>query len=122
MASVRSSPSDILGSTQDISRCLELQQYKEQFEALLMLHQNVLSHLADLPDSMATIIKATQVMQAELLARAVTKKDFKEVRSMMATPRAQQVHAPCEPGTDQRATDQPCGGSQPRDTCPRTQT
>ena len=34
---------------------------------------------------MATIVKAAQVAQAELLARAVTKQDFEEVRSMMAT-------------------------------------
>ena len=52
---------------------------------LLVLHQNVLSRLTDLPDSMAAIVKAAQVAQAELLARAVTKQDFEEVRSMMAT-------------------------------------
>ena len=52
---------------------------------LLVLHQNVLSRLTDLPDSMTAIVKAAQVAQAELLARAVTKQDFEEVRSMMAT-------------------------------------
>jgi len=45
----------------------------------------VLSHLTDLSDSMAAIIKATQVTQAELLGCTVTKKDFKEVHSMMVT-------------------------------------
>jgi hypothetical protein len=123
MASVCPLPSDTSGSTQDISRCLELQQYEERFETLLVLHQNVLSCLTDLPDSMATIIKAAQVAQAKLLTRAVTKKDFKEVCSMMATLQAQQVHTPCEPGTDQCcAMDQPCGGGQLRDACHRTRT
>ena len=35
MASVRSSSSDTLGPTNDISRRLELQQYEERLEALL---------------------------------------------------------------------------------------
>jgi hypothetical protein len=34
---------------------------------------------------MATIVKATQVMQVELLACTVTKKNFEEVHSMMVT-------------------------------------
>jgi ABC-type histidine transport system ATPase subunit len=38
---------------------------------LLVLHQNILSHLTDLPNSMAAIVKAAQVAQAEVLARAV---------------------------------------------------
>jgi hypothetical protein len=37
------------------------------------------------PAGMAAIVKAAQVVQAEMLARTVTKKDFEEVRSMMAT-------------------------------------
>jgi hypothetical protein len=52
---------------------------------LLALHQNVLSRLTDLPETMATIVKAAQVAQAELLARTVTKEDFEEVRNLMAT-------------------------------------
>lgn len=52
---------------------------------LLALHQNVLSRLTDLPETMAAIVKAAQVAQAELLARTVTKEDFEEVRNLMAT-------------------------------------
>ena len=51
---------------------------------LLALHQNVLSRLTELPESMAAVIKAAQTAQAELLARTVTKEDFEEVRKMMA--------------------------------------
>jgi hypothetical protein len=52
---------------------------------LLALHQNVLSRLTDLPETMAAMVKAAQVAQAELLARTVTKEDFEEVRKLMAT-------------------------------------
>jgi len=38
----------------------------------------VISRLTDLPDSMATIVKATQVAQAELLSHAVTKKTLRK--------------------------------------------
>ena len=52
---------------------------------LLALHQDVLSRLTELPESMAVAIKATQIAQAELLTHTVTKEDFEEVRKMMAT-------------------------------------
>jgi hypothetical protein len=52
---------------------------------LLALHQNVLSRLTDLPNSMTAVINAAQVAQAELLAQTVTKDDFEEVRKMMVT-------------------------------------
>ena len=45
---------------------------------LLALHQDVLSRLVELPDSMAA-------SHAELLAHMVTKADFEEVRGLMAT-------------------------------------
>ncbi|KAH9021880.1 hypothetical protein EDB85DRAFT_2152065 [Lactarius pseudohatsudake] len=61
-------------------------QYEERFAAEpLALHQDVLSRLMGLPDSMAASIKAAQLTHAELLAHTVTKADFEEVQSMMAT-------------------------------------
>ena len=53
---------------------------------LVALHQDVLSRLMSLPDIMAASIKAAQQLaHAELLTHTVTKADFEEVRSMMAT-------------------------------------
>jgi hypothetical protein len=49
---------------------------------LLTLHQDVLSRLGDLPDSMAASIEAAH---AELLVHMVTKADFEEVRGLMTT-------------------------------------
>jgi hypothetical protein len=46
---------------------------------LLALHQNVLSRVTDLPDSVATVVKAAQFTQAELLAHTVTRKEFEDV-------------------------------------------
>jgi hypothetical protein len=58
---------------------------QDKASELLALHQDVLSRLMGLPDSMAASIKAAQLVHAELLAHTVTKADFEEVRSMMAT-------------------------------------
>ncbi|KAH9017176.1 hypothetical protein EDB84DRAFT_1679591 [Lactarius hengduanensis] len=63
-----------------------LQQYEERFAAEpLALHQDVLSRLMGLPDSMAASIKAAHLTHAELVAHTVTKADFEDVRSMMTT-------------------------------------
>jgi hypothetical protein len=80
------SPEDLLriGTTvESLSTGQETLQVKAT--ELLALHQNVLSRLTDLPETMAAIVKAAQVAQAELLARTATKEDFEEVRNLMAT-------------------------------------
>ena len=55
------------------------QALQDKTAELLALHQSVLSRLTDLPDSMAAVIKAAQVSQAELLAHTVTREEFEGV-------------------------------------------
>ncbi len=80
------SPEDFLriGSTVE-NLSTGQQALQDKASELLALHQDVLSRLMGLPDSMAASIKAAQLAHAELLAHTVTKEDFEEVRSMMAT-------------------------------------
>ena len=80
------SPDDFLriGSTVE-SLSTGQQALQDKASELLALHQDVLSRLMGLPDSMAASIEAAQFAHAELLAHTVTKEDFEEVRSMMAT-------------------------------------
>ncbi|KAI9436935.1 hypothetical protein H4582DRAFT_366964 [Lactarius indigo] len=80
------SPEDFLriGSTVE-NLSTGQQALQDKASELLALHQDVLSRLMGLPDSMATSIKAAQLAHAELLSHTVTKADFEEVRSMMAT-------------------------------------
>ncbi|KAI9451537.1 hypothetical protein F5148DRAFT_1290056 [Russula earlei] len=73
-----------IGTTVD-SLSAGQQALQDKVAELLDLYQNVLSRLTDLPDSMAVAIKAAQTAGAALLARTVTKEDFEEVRTMMAT-------------------------------------
>ena len=42
----------------------------------MLLHQDVLSRLMGLPDGMTAFIKVAQLAQAEILERAMTKKDI----------------------------------------------
>ncbi|KAF8266174.1 hypothetical protein EI94DRAFT_1803509 [Lactarius quietus] len=84
--------------TSGISHRLELQQYEELLEAilkpklddfhktskLLALHQDVLSCLVYLPDSVPASINAKQLADAELLARIVTE-DFEKVKNIART-------------------------------------
>ena len=80
------SPDDFLriGSTVE-SLSTGQQVLQDKASELLALHKDVLSRLMGLPDSMAASIEAAQFAHAELLAHTVTKEDFEEVRSMMAT-------------------------------------
>lgn len=80
------SPEDFLrvGSTVE-SLSTGQQALQDKASEILALHQDVLSRLMGLPNSMAASIKAAQLAHAELLARVATKEDFEEVRSMMAT-------------------------------------
>lgn len=82
----QASPEDLthIGSTVE-SLSTGQQALQVKTTELLALHQNVLSRLTELPESMAAVIKTAQTAQAELLARTVTKEDFEEVRKMMAT-------------------------------------
>ncbi|KAH9053318.1 hypothetical protein EDB87DRAFT_1652018 [Lactarius vividus] len=78
------SPEDFLriGSTVE-NLSTGQQTLQDKASELLALHQDVLSRLIGLPDSMAASIKAAQLAHAELLSHTVTKADFEEVRSMM---------------------------------------
>ncbi|KAH8999723.1 hypothetical protein EDB92DRAFT_2080754 [Lactarius akahatsu] len=80
------SPEDFLriGSTVE-NLSTGQQALQDKASELLALHQDVLSRLMALPDSMAASIKAAQLAHAELLSHTVTKADFEEVRNMMAT-------------------------------------
>ncbi|KAI0297544.1 hypothetical protein B0F90DRAFT_1912759 [Multifurca ochricompacta] len=63
------------------------QSLQDKVAELLALHQDVLSRLTGLPNSMTAAIKAAQLAHAELLARTVTREDFEEVQ--LAKARAQ---------------------------------
>ncbi|KAH8981991.1 hypothetical protein EDB86DRAFT_3106937 [Lactarius hatsudake] len=79
------SPEDFLRIGSTVENLSSGQQaLQDRASELVALHQDVLSRLMALPDSMAASIKAAQLAHAELLSHTVTKADFEEVRSMMA--------------------------------------
>ncbi|KAF8257860.1 hypothetical protein EI94DRAFT_1692001 [Lactarius quietus] len=83
LASSSSSPDEFRSNIESLSS--GQQALHDKTSELVALHQDVLARLKDLPDNMAASIEAAQLAHAELLAHTVTKEDFEEVRSMMAT-------------------------------------
>ncbi|KAH9171750.1 hypothetical protein EDB89DRAFT_2114402 [Lactarius sanguifluus] len=89
------SPEDFLRIGSTVENLSSGQQaLQDKASELLTLHQDVLSRLMALPDSMAASIKAAQLAHAELLSHTVTKADFEEVQ--LAKARAQHGAARAE--------------------------
>ncbi|KAH9067004.1 hypothetical protein EDB83DRAFT_2542288 [Lactarius deliciosus] len=82
------SPEDFLRIGSTVENLSSGQQaLQDKASELVALHQDVLSRLMALPDSMAASIRAAQLAHAELLSHTVTKADFEEVQ--LAKARAQ---------------------------------